>query len=303
MKVFALIISFFVLNISLNAQSDDWPVPEQKQKQLSPFAFEETNIQLGKKLFEANCVSCHGHPGKSDFIKMTPTPPDMVMNQVQINADGALHYKITEGKGPMPSFKNILSSNDIWNIIAYVRTFNPEYAQQVAKKIVEGTFDAKDLKILLTYMEDKSLIEATVSGVKDGNRIPLKNAEINLYAKRQFGKLVIDEPKRTNEDGIAVFQTPADLPGDKAGLIDYYANLPNADLYGTVETDTLIKAGVKIKPVSARAKRAMWNTVRMAPIWILITYTTVVLGVWSVIFFILFQLREVFLLGKEDADN
>ena len=200
----------------------------------------------------------------------------------------------------MPSFKNILSSTDIWNVIAYLRTFNPDYAQEVAKKVVEGTFGAQDLKILLTYLEENSTIQATVSGVKEGKKIPLENAEVNLFAKREFGNLVIDEAKRTNNEGIAIFNSPSDLPGDTSGYIQFIAKLPNEDLYGTVDTDTLIKAGVVIQPVSARAKRAMWNTVQMAPIWILITYPTIVIAVWSIIFYILFQLRKIYIIGKED---
>ena len=303
MKIFALIISFFVFTVSMIAQTSEWPVPESKEKQLSPFAFDDTNVEQGKKLYEANCLSCHGHPGKGDFINLSPPPPDMAVSKVQMNTDGSLHYKISEGKGAMPSFKNVFSSADIWNIIAYIRDFNPDYAQEVAKKIVEGTFGAKDLEILLTYFKDKSQIETKVTGIKEGSKIPLQNAEIKLYAKRQFGKLLIGEPQRTNDEGVAVFQTPGDLPGDTAGYINFYASLANEDLYGTVEADTLIQAGVKITPVSARAKRAMWNTVDMAPIWLLITYTSVVLGVWGVIFYILLMVRKVFILGKDETEN
>lgn len=300
MKIALLIFIAFGLSFQLQAQNPNWKVPADKNKQLSPFKFEEANVKAGKKIFESNCTSCHGHPGQGDFINLNPAPGDPATKKIQGNSDGALHYKITTGRGAMPSFKNILSSTDIWNVISYLRTFNPDYAQQVAKKVVEGTFGAKDLKILLSYLKKESIIEASVSGYKDGKKIPLENAEVNLFAKRKFGNLEIDEAKRTNEAGIATFQTPADLPGDTAGLISFYAKLPNEDLYGTVETDTIIKAGVTIHPVSARAKRAMWNTVDKAPYWILISYTSIVVTVWAIIFYILLQLRKIFIIGKEN---
>ena len=300
MRIITLIIIFAAFALQLKAQDPEWIVPKDKDAQLSPFKFEESNVEAGRKIYESNCVSCHGHPGQGDFINLNPAPGDPATQKIQGNSDGAIHYKVTNGKGAMPSFKNILSSTDIWNVIAYLRTFNPDYAQEVAKKVVEGTFGAKDLRILLTYLEENSTIQARVSGIKDGTEIPVENAEVNLFAKRQFGNLVIDEAKRTDSDGVATFNTPNDLPGDTAGYIQYIAKLPNEDLYGTVDTDTLIKAGVVIHPVSARAKRAMWNTVQMAPIWILVSYTTIVITVWSIIFYIMFQIRKIYMIGKED---
>ncbi len=300
MKIVLFILIILGFSLHSVAQNPDWKVPEDKEKQLSPFKFEEVNIEEGKKIFEANCTSCHGTPGQGNFIALDPPPGDPATAKFQDNSDGALHYKVTNGRGAMPSFKNILSSTEIWNVIAYIRSFNPDYAQEVAKKVVEGTFGAKDLKILLAFINENSTIEASVTGYKDGQKIPLENAEVNLFAKRYFGNFLVDEAKRTDENGVATFQAPADLPGDTAGLINFYAKLPNEDLYGTVETDTVIQAGVPIQPVSLRAKRAMWNTVDMAPLWILITYTTIVIAVWSIIFYILFQLRKIFIIGKDD---
>jgi cytochrome c5 len=300
MRLYTLLMLLFITGFNSFAQDPDWVVPEDKTKQLSPFKFTDENVAAGKKIFETNCMSCHGHPGKGDYIALNPAPGDPATGKIQNNSDGTLHYKITTGRGAMPSFKNVLSSTDIWNVIAYLRSFNPDYAQEVAKKIVEGSFGGKDLKILLQYLNDKQQIQASVSGVKDGTNIPVPNAEINLFARRQFGNLPIDEAKRTDEKGSAYFTAPKDLPGDTAGFINFIARLPNEDLYGTVETDTILQAGVPTHPVSLRAHRAMWNTIWRAPIWLLITYFTTVSVVWGFIFYILLQIRKIFFIGKNN---
>lgn len=301
MKIFVIITASLLIGLGSFAQTEEWTAPEDKAAQLSPFKFTEENVSAGEQLYNANCVSCHGHPGQGDYLKsLVPEPGDPATDKIQHNTDGTLHYKLTTGRGAMPSFKNILSSTDIWNVIAYLRSFNPDYAQEVAQKVVEGTFGAKDLKILLEYLGDSKQIKALVSGNKEGEVIPVANAEVDLFAKRQFGNLPIDETKRTDASGVVLFNAPVDLPGDTTGNINFIARLPNEDLYGIVNTDTMLQAGIPTHPVSLRAQRAMWNTIWRAPVWLLITYFLTVAVIWGFIFYILLQLRNIFLLGKKD---
>lgn len=298
MKLVIAIILIAFVSLSIKAQ-DTWEVPDDKSKILSPFEFTEQNVEAGKQLYETNCMSCHGNPGQGNYnAALVPIPGDPASAKFQANSDGDIFYKVQEGKGAMPSFKNILSSSEIWNIVAYLRTYNPDYAQEVAKKIIEGTFGAEDLKILLEFLTESGMVQAEVSGTKDGEQIPVPNAEVALFARRQFGRLAIDEVKRTNEKGIALFTAPTDLPGDSSGNISFFAKLPNETLYGTVETEATLKAGKPTIPVSLRAQRAMWNTIWRAPIWLLITYFGTVIVVWSFILFIVFQIWKIFTIGK-----
>jgi len=40
--------------------------------------------------------------------------------------DGELYYKISAGNTPMPSFKTVLSDDQIWQLVNYIRTFAPK---------------------------------------------------------------------------------------------------------------------------------------------------------------------------------
>jgi hypothetical protein len=56
-------------------------------------------------------------------------------------------------------------------------------------------------------------------------------------------------------------------------------------------------AGTVTVPVSLTAKRAMWNTVRKAPVWIILSYGLGVLAVWGFIFLVMMKLRDIFTVG------
>jgi len=55
--------------------------------------------------------------------------------------------------------------------------------------------------------------------------------------------------------------------------------------------------------VSLTEKRAMWNSMNKAPYWIIFSYFIAVLAVWGLIFYVLLQLRTIFMLGKKHGNN
>jgi mono/diheme cytochrome c family protein len=79
----------------------------------------------GKDVFLKKCKTCHGEDGSGNqgmakLLKITITPLDS--DEVQSKSDAAMKMIITEGKDKMKPVKD-LSSADIDNVIAYVRTF------------------------------------------------------------------------------------------------------------------------------------------------------------------------------------
>jgi len=59
-------------------------------------------------------------------------------------------------------------------------------------------------------------------------------------------------------------------------------------------------AGVPTFPVSYREKRAMWNTMDKAPIWLLVIFFGLVAGAWAFIFLIIKNVLKIAQIGKED---
>ena len=42
----------------------------------------------------------------------------------------------------------------------------------------------------------------------------------------------------------------------------------------------------------------MWNNIRKAPVWVILTYTIGVIAVWGFIFLILMKLRDIYTIGS-----
>ena len=84
----------------------------------------------GKPLFEANCAPCHGDTGKGDgpiAASLTPKPENLTAGDVLTDPDGELFLAVRMGKKDNTGKVTMapvtkLSDQQIWQIVAYVRT-------------------------------------------------------------------------------------------------------------------------------------------------------------------------------------
>jgi mono/diheme cytochrome c family protein len=128
MSAIMLIIIFVAAaSFTILKQQKPWPVPDKDSKMANPVKSDATSIDAGKAIWAKQCQSCHGKTGKGDGTKaagLNTHPGDFSQAAVQGQTDGALFYKISEGRGDMPSFKKKLpDAEDIWNVVNYMRTF------------------------------------------------------------------------------------------------------------------------------------------------------------------------------------
>lgn len=113
--------------------SSEWQVPAKSAKVKNPIASDAKSTDLGKKVYTAKCLSCHGTQGKGDgpmFKVLKKKPGDLSAAEVKAESDGALFWKITKGKTPMPSFAKNLTDKERWNAVNYVRTLNTSDADK-----------------------------------------------------------------------------------------------------------------------------------------------------------------------------
>jgi mono/diheme cytochrome c family protein len=281
-----------------NLAGQEWIVPDDKKGKLSTFPFNDETRKAGEKLFSVNCMSCHGTPGKGNFLKLVPSPGDPATEKIQQNIDGEMFYKVITGRGQMPSFRSVLTSNEVWNIISYIRSFNTSYKQQVMAVITSSAYPGAEIQLFLSYNSKDSSVILKARAVKENSSVPVADAEVKLLVHRSFGLLPIDELKTTNKDGIASFRIPENLPGDTSGMVQVSARFTNEETFGSVSKDTILRAGIKTFPVSLLVQRAMWNNVRMAPVWIILTFSLGLLVAWGFIFYVLMKLRDIFIVGE-----
>jgi mono/diheme cytochrome c family protein len=290
------IVTFLVILPDLFAQ--EWIVPDDKKGKLSTFQFDDKTRKEGEKIYSVNCMSCHGTPGKGNYLKLVPPPGDPATDKIQHNTDGEIFYKVTNGRGQMPSFKNALESDEIWHVISFLRSFNPSYKQLIMPVITSSAYPGAVIKMVLSFNPADSTIVLEAKAVRQESSVPVTGAEVKMLVQRTFGHLPIDDVKTTDNGGKAVFKVPGNLPGDTLGNIRVSARFINEDTFGSISKDTVLRAALVTIPVSLVAERAMWNNVRKAPVWILLTYSLGLLTVLGFIALVLLKVRDIFIIGE-----
>jgi len=300
---YSLLTIILVQFLASSLWGQDWTVPDDRRYRLSTFPFNDETRRAGEKIYSTNCASCHGTPGKGNFINLVPPPGDPATEKIQHNKDGEIFYKVSTGRGQMPSFRSVLSSNDIWNVISFLRSFNSTYKQEIMPVITSLAYPGAEIKLNLSYKPGDTIITLAVVAIKDNVTVPVTDAAVRIYVSRYFGMLPLDEEKTTGKDGLAAFRIPHDLPGDTAGNIKISAMFTDEGVFGSVSRDTILCAAQKTIPVSLLSQRAMWNTVRKAPVWIILAFSIGLLSVWSFIIIVLLKLRDIFIVGKSVTND
>lgn len=118
-----------IILISANdvlGQSADWAAPKSADALKNPSRENVEAIQAGKKLYVQYCSVCHGDKGKGDGIaglSLKPKPANFTSSKIQQQSDGAIFWKLTEGKAPMAAYKLILTDEQRWQLVNYIRVF------------------------------------------------------------------------------------------------------------------------------------------------------------------------------------
>ncbi len=105
--------------------------PEEALELENPIPPTEESIARGAEIYARNCAVCHGAEGYGDgpsAAVMDPKPANLWADHVQERPDGALFWTITHGvpESPMPAWGEVLSEEDRWNLVNFLRTFQEE---------------------------------------------------------------------------------------------------------------------------------------------------------------------------------
>lgn len=111
-----------------NAQ-EEWKAPARASRKKNPVPADEKSITAGKAVYVRDCLSCHGKEGKGDGPAAKDLPKksgDLSDPKMWEETDGALFWKISEGKAPMTGYEKLLSEEDRWHVVNYLRTLAPK---------------------------------------------------------------------------------------------------------------------------------------------------------------------------------
>jgi putative membrane protein len=95
----------------------------------------DAQLAAGQRLYAANCASCHGLSGRGDgpgSAELTPPPSDFADHmRPGKHTDPQVFLAIHQGLrgSAMRSYKDELTADEIWQLVAYLRTFAPPAPQ------------------------------------------------------------------------------------------------------------------------------------------------------------------------------
>ena len=112
----------------LAQENRPWVVPEEYKNLKNPLLASQSNLNAARDIYFDKCVQCHGERGQGDGPQARshyPLPADLTDPKLLRNVpDGEVFYQISQGRRPMPSFKDRLTQDQRWQLVLLVRSFS-----------------------------------------------------------------------------------------------------------------------------------------------------------------------------------
>ncbi len=105
-----------------------YTIPDDAVHQVNPVKVTPESIAQGKKWYGYDCAMCHGNAGdgKGEVAADMKVKVSDFTDPATLRArtDGELFYIIKVGKGEMPPEGARMKSDELWNLVNYVRSLS-----------------------------------------------------------------------------------------------------------------------------------------------------------------------------------
>lgn len=102
-----------------------WVAPADARAVKNPVPVTPAGLADAAKIFKENCVICHGEKGVGDgeSAKTLNRKPANFTDKAMMSqeTDGALFWKMSQGRSPMPSWEDVFSETQRWELVNYLR--------------------------------------------------------------------------------------------------------------------------------------------------------------------------------------
>jgi glucose/arabinose dehydrogenase/mono/diheme cytochrome c family protein len=124
----AIFFSVFIACKSKHKEeaASGWVAPPEANTLVNPLQNIQVAQERGKALYNNYCVQCHGANGFGDGAAGNAggqRPANFHDKRVRNQKQGAIFWKISNGKGIMPPFKDALTEEQRWQLVSYIRSF------------------------------------------------------------------------------------------------------------------------------------------------------------------------------------
>lgn len=177
------LVALCVVLAGLSAE-DEWKSPSRAAKKKNPIPLDDKSADLGRKVYVKECLSCHGDKGKGDGPSakdLETKPGDLSDAKLWDQSDGALFWKVTEGRKPMPGFEKTLKEEERWHVVNYMRTLAPRPATVTPPEVsASDTYRSGLSGVLAPYFRMHAALAKDDAGKASAEIAALESAAAKL---------------------------------------------------------------------------------------------------------------------------
>lgn len=293
--IWAIALLFGATNAVAQAESDSTGSDSGKREASIELRYTEANNKT--KILEATIKtkvegSWQGVNGILVHFYRNEANPEQLLGTATSNNKGVAILILPEGeeKHASPTFE--------YTYIAAIENSDQVEDNEEEITVAESGFD-------MTLEEEDSVRQVRISLKAmdaEGNEVPVGEVEVNLYVQRLFGLLPLsDDPETTDADGEVVVEFPANIPGDTAGNLIIVAKIDEHERFGTLEFRRKINWGVPLIIDPRQSARELWSSRANAPIYLIVIVNTMLIGIWGVILYIIYQAFKIRKIGRSST--
>jgi len=122
--IVVMVLMFFGSNEIIAQENNNWIAPTFSNSVKNPFVGNARATAEGKEIYNQMCVLCHGTKGKGNGqagLSLEKKPANFLGLKVINQTDGNIFWKITNGKAPMASYEELLTEDQRWKLVNYIR--------------------------------------------------------------------------------------------------------------------------------------------------------------------------------------
>lgn len=109
---------------AVGQETTPWVAPAEADELVNPLKDNKEALRKGRVIYTNECVICHGANGDAVTNiaeNLEQKPKNFTAEDFNKQTDGAIFWKLSEGRGLMQPFKTMLTDEEIWSVVEYVK--------------------------------------------------------------------------------------------------------------------------------------------------------------------------------------
>jgi len=285
-KMFFLIISIFFVHIFSFAQDEEAEYDGYITKLNLSYLKNSTNVKTLDCIITAKKGNINLPIENAELNFFAGNDPSISLGIKTTNKEGFASFEI-DANSKLPV-------DDSGAVV-----FRVEYKGLENSKGASAEVIVVDIDMVLTLEEVDSVKTITVKATKIGKNseeVPVVGQDVIIYVKRLYSNLKIGQVYLDDETGTGSTEFKS-IPGDSIGNILLIAKIEGNEIYGNVEKSKVINWGSKVSYDVSTIKRELWTN--EAPLWMAITLSIFLIGVWYHLVRVFIKMRKIKKLGEQ----